>query len=191
MTKATAYSGAPEDIALSVIEEIGHEIVATPEADGVLGFAMPNSFGTTCSACVEHVATLGVMRLSVQLVAARFPSFLYDGVLQIINGLQLQIPAVQFTFSPRDDDVVDDYDEIEVHITHLLDSDGEVSADSFENMVHFMERVVPIVQPVFATYVAQKLVYSIRADGVVTGVRERTGTEECMQLIREGVYGRA
>jgi hypothetical protein len=172
----------------TVVLRRGFPIVTLLEEDEIVGFFMPNRYGQALSAVVEFDPMLDMVHISVQVMEMQLPSFMSTDLMQIVNGLNVELPGATFTVTFAPDDT--EFDEIEVSVSHHLVEGVESEAFIAKALLH-LEAVLLSGLPVIYMFLSQKIIYSVNVHGSILGARSTLSVADCMSMLRQSGVGNA
>ncbi len=172
----------------TVVTERGFHLLTSIEEDGVVGFELPNRYGKSLQAVVEFEPLLNLVQISAQVMEIQVPSFMSPDLMQIINGLNVELPGATFAATFAVDEK--DFDEIEVSVSHHLVED--IDPEPFiAGALTYLEGILLAGLPVIYMFLSQKIVYRVNTSGVILSARATLSVDDCMRMIKQPNIGNA
>ena len=177
---------APLSVAAATLESAGYELVDVESGTEVVGFAIPHSFGGHCEAVVEYLPGAGILQMTTALTRGQVHPLLATGLVQLLNRLNLMMPAVTFTFDHCDEEG----DEIEISTTCYVFDEIQLE-QHVKLMVRYLQEALKLSMPAIYHYVTQKLRFKADACGQLQFVAPTLSIDEVLQMVELNQFGRA
>jgi len=185
-TYAKVQVDAPLSIAAAVLESAGYELADMIDDDAVVGFAIPHNFDGYCDAVVEFLPSAGLLKMTTALTRGNVQPLLVDGLVQLLNCLNVMMPGVTFTY----DQDVEGGDEIEISAVCFVCDEIQL-AEHVKRMVRYLEEALKHSLPAIYHYVTQRLRFRAERNGELVYIGPTLTISQVLDMVELNQCGRA
>lgn len=179
---------SPMDSATTVLENRGLKIFTSEHDEMVIGFELPNKYGRPLPATITFDLELALVEVQVLVLEKMvLPYSMEYELLRLFNLVKDEAPGVVFALN---DDAEDDEHFINVTVTHLVVPDID-SEPFIARMLEYLEAVLVASLPSLYTFLTQRLIHRVSADGEWKGCRVSLTADECFAMAKFGKFGTA